>query len=59
MTLGEACTSVDGRSQALKADEVAARTFTLLNSPSDIGNALYSVGFLGIKDSVTMRQICS
>jgi Cdc6-like AAA superfamily ATPase len=53
MTVAEAYTLVDRGSDALKADEAAAQTFTLLNSPSDIGNALYSVGFLGVKDPAT------
>ena len=53
MTVAEAYELVDRTSETLKTDEAAAQTFTLLNSPSDIGNALYSVGFLGIKDPAT------
>lgn len=53
MTVADAYTLVDRGSDALRADEAAAQTFTLLNSPSDISNALYSVGFLGIKDAAT------
>jgi hypothetical protein len=53
MTVGEAYTLVDRGNEALKVDEAAAQTFVLLNSPSDIGNALYSVGFLGVKDPAT------
>jgi hypothetical protein len=50
MTVAEAYELVDRSSEAIRADEAAAQTFTLLNTPSDISSALYSVGFLGIKD---------
>jgi Cdc6-like AAA superfamily ATPase len=50
MTVAEAYTLVDRSSEVLKTDEAAAQTFTLLNTPPDISNALYSVGFLGVKE---------
>jgi hypothetical protein len=53
MSVGEAYALVDNGADALKGDEAAAQTFTLLNSPAEIGNALYSVGFLGIKEPAT------
>jgi hypothetical protein len=53
MTVAEAYALVDGGHEAIRNDEAAAQTFTLLNTPGDIANALYSVGFLGVKDSAT------
>ena len=46
MSVTEAFTLVDRGSESLKADEAAAQTFTILNTPPDISNALHSVGFL-------------
>jgi hypothetical protein len=53
MTVAQAYDLVDGSRDLIRADEAAAQTFTLLNTPSDISGALYSVGFLGIKDPAT------
>lgn len=44
---------VDQGLERFGEDEAAAQTFTLLNTPSDVAHALYSVGFLGVKDPVT------
>lgn len=58
MTVADAYELVDRGSEALRADEAAAQTFTLLNTPSDISSALYSVGFLGIKDPASGVTAC-
>jgi hypothetical protein len=51
MSLGDAYTLVDSGFDSLGADEAAAQTFKLLNTASEVGSALYSVGFLGVKDA--------
>jgi hypothetical protein len=53
MTLGEAYSLIDQGVGPLQEDEAAAQTFILLDSPADIGAALYSVGFLGVRDETT------
>lgn len=53
MTVAEAYSLVERGSDILKTDEAAAQTFTLLNTAPDISNALYSVGFLGVKEQAT------
>lgn len=53
MSVAEAYSLVDKGVESFADDEAAAQTFELLNSPPEIAAALYSVGFVGVKDSTT------
>ena len=53
MALSDAHRLVDAGMDSLEPDEAAAQTFTLLDTASEVGAALYSIGFLGVKDTTT------
>lgn len=53
VTVSEAFTRFEGLVQDLPVEPDAIQTFRILNSGADVAGALYSVGFLGIKDPAT------
>lgn len=53
ISVADAYSLVDPGADGFGGDEAAVQTFALLNTPPEIANALYSVGFLGVKDPVS------